>query len=133
MTNPLSINSNVKNLSRINLNLVCNQFHNSRPQISLSLTLIHKCLFRSPESLKQFTPQKAFADRRKYGPVARTYFYLNEANCEKNMTTFLKCIDAVAGATHGTGLAAVKLTALGRPGIFCDICPSISSLNASFL
>ena len=67
--------------------------------------------------MKQFKPQKAFADRRKYGPVARTYFYLNEANCEKNMTIFLKCIDAVAGATHGTGLAAVKLTALGRPGM----------------
>lgn len=42
---------------------------------------------------------------------------MNEANCEKNMETFLKCIDAVAGATYGTGFAAIKLTALGRPGI----------------
>jgi proline dehydrogenase len=33
------------------------------------------------------------------------------------MEIFLKCIDAVAGATHGTGFAAIKLTALGRPGI----------------
>lgn len=48
-------------------------------------------------------------------PVARTYFYLNEASCEKNMDTFLKSIDAVADATYGTGFVAIKLTALGRP------------------
>ncbi|XP_054155050.1 proline dehydrogenase 1, mitochondrial-like [Oppia nitens] len=73
------------------------------------------------ESLKQFSPQKEFADRRKYRPVARTYFYMNEANCEKNMTTFLRCIDAVAGATHGTGFAAIKLTALGRPVLLSQL------------
>lgn len=51
----------------------------------------------------------------------RTYFYLNEAQCEKNTTTFLKSIDAVAGATGGTGLAAIKLTALGRPQLLVRV------------
>ena len=40
-----------------------------------------------------------------------------EANCDRNMETFLRCIDAVKGSTGGTGFSAVKLTALGRPEI----------------
>lgn len=37
-----------------------------------------------------------FADRRKKA-VARTYFYMNEAQCERNMDTFLQSIEAVSG------------------------------------
>ncbi|GFY42666.1 proline dehydrogenase 1, mitochondrial [Trichonephila inaurata madagascariensis] len=65
--------------------------------------------------LKQYQPYEEFADRRKFHSVARTYFYLDEAQCEKNMETFLKCINAVAGSTQSTGFAAIKMTALGRP------------------
>ncbi|XP_029848603.3 proline dehydrogenase 1, mitochondrial [Ixodes scapularis] len=71
--------------------------------------------------LKQFQPSEQFADRRHPHVMARTYFYLNEAQCEKNMDTFLKCIDAVADATKGTGLAAIKLTALGRPQLLIQL------------
>lgn len=71
--------------------------------------------------LRKFKPDKEFADRRKFTPVARTYFYQNEASCEKNMETFLRCIEAVAGVTDHTGFAAIKLTALGRPQILLQL------------
>lgn len=47
--------------------------------------------------MKEYQPYKKFADRRKHHTVARTYFYMNEAQCEKNMETFIRCINAVAG------------------------------------
>lgn len=71
--------------------------------------------------LKQYQLYMEFADRRKYHVTARTYFYLSEAQCERNMETFLKCIDAVAGATKGTGFAAIKMTALGRPQLLLQL------------
>lgn len=40
-----------------------------------------------------------FADRRKKA-VARTYFYMNEAQCERNMDTFLQSIEAVSGKLY---------------------------------
>ncbi|KAL9698067.1 hypothetical protein quinque_001508 [Culex quinquefasciatus] len=43
----------------------------------------------------QFSVDKTFADRRYKVQSARTYFYLNEATCERNMETFLECLDAV--------------------------------------
>jgi len=64
---------------------------------------------------------KSFADRRYKVQSARTYFYLNEAQCERNMETFIKCLEAVQGATYGTGIAAVKLTALGRPQLLLQL------------
>lgn len=66
-------------------------------------------------TLPQYSVEKSFADRRKNVQSARTYFYLNEATCEKNMETFIKCLEAVANSTFGTGITAIKLTALGRP------------------
>lgn len=65
--------------------------------------------------LPQYSVDKNFADRRKMVQSARTYFYLNEATCEKNMETFIQCLEAVANSTFGTGITAIKLTALGRP------------------
>ncbi|XP_040578739.1 proline dehydrogenase 1, mitochondrial isoform X2 [Lepeophtheirus salmonis] len=60
-------------------------------------------------------------DRRANVTGARTYFYQNEAQCEKNMETFLRCIEAVADSTHKTGLAAIKMTALGRPNLLLQL------------
>ncbi|CAH0758844.1 unnamed protein product [Diatraea saccharalis] len=71
--------------------------------------------------LKQYHVEQRFADRRYKVTSARTYFYLNEAACEKNAEAFLKSIDAVAGITKSTGLMAVKLTALGRPQLLLQL------------
>uniref|UniRef100_A0A336L2W8 Proline dehydrogenase n=2 Tax=Culicoides sonorensis TaxID=179676 RepID=A0A336L2W8_CULSO len=76
---------------------------------------------RDSETLPQYHVDKSFADRRYKVQSARTYFYLNEAQCERNMETFIKCLEAVQGATYGTGLAAVKLTALGRPQLLLQL------------
>lgn len=71
--------------------------------------------------LKQYHVEQRFADRRYKVTSARTYFYLNEAACEKNMDAFMKSIDAVAGITKSTGLMAIKLTALGRPQLLLQL------------
>jgi len=71
--------------------------------------------------LTQYTPinenEHKEVDRKHKLNSARVYFYQGEANCDKNMETFLDCIDAVTGSTGGTGFSAIKLTALGRPEI----------------
>lgn len=47
--------------------------------------------------LPQFHVDKKFADRRYKVDSARTYFYLNEATCERNVEIFQDCLHAVAG------------------------------------
>ncbi|ODM98246.1 Proline dehydrogenase 1, mitochondrial [Orchesella cincta] len=69
-----------------------------------------------------------FADRRKKA-VARTYFYMNEAQCERNMDIFLQSIEAVSGATKGTGFAAIKVTALGRPQLLMQLSEAIARVH----
>lgn len=78
-------------------------------------------------TLPQYSVDKSFADRRKNVQSARTYFYLNEATCEKNMETFVKCLEAVANSTFGTGITAIKLTALGRPQLLVSYFKSTHS------
>ena len=73
------------------------------------------------DEIKRYKAHKNFGDRRSGVSGARTYFYQNEAQCEKNMETFLRCIEAVADSTNSTGLAAVKLTALGRPNLLMQL------------
>jgi len=73
------------------------------------------------EMKKKFTPSEEFGDRRKHVSSARTYFYQNEAKCEKQMETFLRCIEAVAHSTGSTGMAAIKVTALGRPNLLLQL------------
>ncbi|XP_017869947.1 PREDICTED: proline dehydrogenase 1, mitochondrial isoform X3 [Drosophila arizonae] len=72
-------------------------------------------------ALPQYHVDKSFADRRYKVSSARTYFYLNEATCERNMEIFIKCLEAVSGATFGTGITAIKLTALGRPQLLLQL------------
>ncbi|KAJ8956273.1 hypothetical protein NQ318_015009, partial [Aromia moschata] len=72
-------------------------------------------------AMKQYHVDKTFADRRYKVQSARTYFYLNEATCERNMEIFIRCLEAIAGATYGTGITAIKLTALGRPQLLLQL------------
>jgi len=73
------------------------------------------------DGIKRYKAHKSFGDRRQMVSSARTYFYQNEAQCEKNMETFLRCIEAVADSTGSTGLAAIKITALGRPNLLMQL------------
>jgi len=73
------------------------------------------------EEIGRYQPHKQFGDRRQGVTGARTFFYEGEAACEKNMETFLRCIEAVATTTQTTGFAAVKLTALGRPQLLLQL------------
>lgn len=71
--------------------------------------------------LRRYLGTHDFADRRKYLPVARTYFYHGESQCERNLEIFFKSIEAVAKTTSNTGFAAIKLTALGRPKLLMKL------------
>ncbi|KAK9499784.1 hypothetical protein O3M35_002756 [Rhynocoris fuscipes] len=69
--------------------------------------------------MPQYHVIKRFADRRYHVNSARTYFYLNEATCERNVEVFQECLRA--GGTYGSGITAIKLTALGRPQLLLQI------------
>ncbi|XP_058061699.1 proline dehydrogenase 1, mitochondrial isoform X2 [Anopheles bellator] len=90
-------------------------------EVEASLSSTGTNLSGDADSLPQYSVDKTFADRRYKVQSARTYFYLNEATCERNMETFLECLDAVKGATFGTGITAIKLTALGRPQLLLQV------------
>ncbi|KAF7239910.1 Proline dehydrogenase 1, mitochondrial, partial [Varanus komodoensis] len=63
---------------------------------------------------KRYSVHRKFGDRRDGVISARTYFYADEAKCDRHMETFLKCIEASGGSSED-GFSAIKLTALGRP------------------
>lgn len=71
--------------------------------------------------LRRYQQSTDFADRRKYLPVARTYFYRGESQCERHLEIFFKAIEAVANTTGNTGFAAIKLTALGQPRLLMKL------------
>ncbi|XP_061458918.1 proline dehydrogenase 1, mitochondrial [Rhineura floridana] len=63
---------------------------------------------------KRYSVHRKFGDRRDGVISARTYFYADEAKCDRHMDTFLRCIEASGGSSED-GFSAIKLTALGRP------------------
>jgi len=75
----------------------------------------------SKDTINQYTPidedEHKEVDRKANLNSARVFLYQGEEECNKNMETFINCIDAVRGSTGGTGFSAIKITALGRPEI----------------
>lgn len=71
--------------------------------------------------MPQYHAHKEFADRRYKVSSARTYFYLNEPSCERNVEIFQRCLETVAKSTQCTGFTAIKLTALGRPQLLLQL------------
>ncbi|KAF6204182.1 hypothetical protein GE061_002522 [Apolygus lucorum] len=71
--------------------------------------------------MPQYTPSKEFADRRYKVNSARTYFYVDEESCEKNLQIFKDCLETSAKYTNGTAFTAIKMTALGRPQLLLQI------------
>jgi len=84
------------------------------------------------EKNKRYHAHSQFADRRQNVKSARTYFYMNEAQCEKNVDIFLRCIEAVSGTTNSTGFAAIKMTALGRPQLLMQLSEVIARSRQYF-
>lgn len=54
--------------------------------------------------MPQYNVNKTFADRRYKVSSARTYFYLNEATCERNVEVFQDCLHAIRGGCVHTFL-----------------------------
>ncbi|XP_075234848.1 proline dehydrogenase 1, mitochondrial-like [Lycorma delicatula] len=75
----------------------------------------------SERPVAQFQAFQEFGDRRKSVASARTYFYINEDVCDRNLDIFRNCISVVASGNFGPGVAAIKLTALGRPQLLLQI------------
>lgn len=80
------------------------------------------------EELEKYHVHEEFADRR-LKSKDRTYFYKNETQCDRNMNIFLQSIEAVSGATQGTGFAAIKITALGRPQLLMHLSEAIARVH----
>lgn len=80
------------------------------------------------EDLEKYHCHEKFVNRR-LKSKERMHFYKNEAQCDGNMNIFLQSIEAVSGATQGTGFAAIKITALGRPQLLMHLSEAIARVH----
>ncbi|XP_062508551.1 proline dehydrogenase 1, mitochondrial-like [Corticium candelabrum] len=78
--------------------------------------------------IKRYKGYEEFADRRSPPPSARSYFYEGEDKCNENVNIFLQCIDASV-CEDGSGIACVKVTALGELQILRHVSSKMYSLT----
>ncbi|KAF7255049.1 Proline dehydrogenase [Paragonimus skrjabini miyazakii] len=95
-------------------------------------TVVHEPDVRPAAATKEFQTSLRFADRSKKVVGARTYFYESEYQCDKNMETFLHCIDNVSNSTEKEGFAAIKVTALGRPQLLLQMSDFLIQMERLF-
>ncbi|KAF6768261.1 hypothetical protein AHF37_04287 [Paragonimus kellicotti] len=95
-------------------------------------TVVHEPDIRPAAATKEFQTSLRFADRSKRVVGARTYFYESEYQCDKNMETFLHCIDNVSDSTEKEGFAAIKITALGRPQLLLQMSDFLIQMERLF-
>lgn len=84
-------------------------------------TTVTKIITHSSSGLVAAATSPSFAAGTKDSPIlqqnhpnVRMYDYESEANCDRHLETFRKCIQAV-GNLQQDGFAAIKVTALGNP------------------
>ncbi|ESO97408.1 hypothetical protein LOTGIDRAFT_206275 [Lottia gigantea] len=82
--------------------------------------------------VSKFRAHEEFGDRREKVTSARTYIYEDEAHCDENCKIFLEAIDAVSASTNSSGLAAIKLTALGRPQLLLQLSEVLVTIRNFF-
>lgn len=76
------------------------------------------CFLFSSGTIPQYHIDKQFADRRYKVQSARTYFYLNEAQCERNLEIFHECLEAVSGKSKKHHLLCPHTAILFSAGHF---------------
>ncbi len=59
------------------------------------------------QEYRRYKSHKEFGDRREGVTGARTYFYEGEPECDRNMVTHLKSIEAVSHATESKDAKAI--------------------------
>ncbi|KAE9553789.1 hypothetical protein FO519_003010 [Halicephalobus sp. NKZ332] len=91
---------------------------------------VKSILYHSVESdiSHQETEENPFEGITKPG----THVFPGEKGCDKNMDIFCESIDAVVEALGSEGIAAIKLTALGRPQLLLKLSESIMQTRNFF-
>lgn len=69
---------------------------------------------------KQFKQDKISSQRNTHHVVARSYPYLGEENCEKNLAIFMECLKTAGEVCEQDAFSAIKVTGLAKPNALLE-------------